>query len=141
MCQALDEAATDRVGGECHHDRDRVACAHGGDDRRVAADHEHVDREALQFGRQVAEAIELAVGAAILHLKVTPRIEIAKADELRLLRPRRERPRYRRAAEQRDELAPFHSITSSAMASSVGGTVRPSIRAVRALMTNSNFED
>ena len=33
----------------------------------------------------------------------------------------------RRAAEQRDELAPFHSITSSARASSVGGTVRPSI--------------
>ena len=43
----------------------------------------------------------------------------------RLLRARRERPR-RRAAEQRDELAPLHSITSSARASSVGGTSRPS---------------
>ena len=32
----------------------------------------------------------------------------------RLLRARRERPRRRRAAEQRDELAPLHSITSSA---------------------------
>jgi len=32
-------------------------------------------------------------------------------------------PRNRRAAEQRDELAPsHHSITSSARASSVGGT-------------------
>ena len=31
-----------------------------------------------------------------------------------------------RAAEQRDELAPLHSITSSARASSVGGMVRPS---------------
>src|SRR5262249_19011159 len=40
---------------------------------------------------------------------------------LALLRARRERPR-RRAAEQRDELAPLHSITSSARASSVGGT-------------------
>ena len=41
-----------------------------------------------------------------------------------LLRTRRERPRGRRAAEQRDELAaPHHSITSSARASSVGGTV------------------
>ena len=48
----------------------------------------------------------------------------------RLLRARRERPRGRRAAEQRDERAPFHSITSSAVASSVGGTVRPSILAV-----------
>jgi hypothetical protein len=39
----------------------------------------------------------------------------------RLLRPRRERPR-RRAAEQRDETSPIHSITSSARASSIGGT-------------------
>jgi hypothetical protein len=30
-----------------------------------------------------------------------------------LLRARRERPRSRRAAEQRDEMAAFHSITSS----------------------------
>src|SRR5262249_44431829 len=45
----------------------------------------------------------------------------------RLLRPRRERPRCRRAAEQRDKFAPpDHSITSSARASSVGGTSRPS---------------
>jgi chorismate mutase len=37
-----------------------------------------------------------------------------------LLRPRRERPRYCRAAEQRDEIAPgAHSITSSARASKV----------------------
>ena len=38
------------------------------------------------------------------------------------VRPRQNRPRYRRAPEQRDELAPFHSITSSARASSDGGT-------------------
>ena len=37
----------------------------------------------------------------------------------RLLRARRERPRHRRAAEQRDEFAPLHSITSSARASSL----------------------
>ena len=42
---------------------------------------------------------------------------------LGLLRVRRQRPRRRRAAEQRDKLAPPHSITSSARASSVGGTV------------------
>jgi hypothetical protein len=53
-----------------------------------------------------------------------------------LLRMRRERPR-RRAAEERDELAPFHSITSSARASSVGGTSRPSVLAVLRLITNS----
>ena len=57
----------------------------------------------------------------------------------RLLRPRRERPRRRRAAEQRDELAPLHSITSSARASRVGGTSRPSALAVLRLITSSNL--
>jgi hypothetical protein len=41
----------------------------------------------------------------------------------------------------RDESSQHHSITSSAMASSDGGTVRPSIRAVSALITRSNFDD
>src|SRR5262245_48606463 len=48
----------------------------------------------------------------------------------RLLRARRERPRRRRAAEKRDELAAphlgGHSITSSASASSLSGIWRPS---------------
>src|SRR5262249_59368364 len=53
----------------------------------------------------------------------------------RLLRTRHQRPCHSRAAEQRDELAPAsHSITSSATESSDGGTVRPSMRAVTALM-------
>src|SRR5262249_45461151 len=47
----------------------------------------------------------------------------------------------RRAAQQRDELAAPHSITSSAATSSLSGTVRPSILAVWALITNSNFVD
>src|SRR5262249_12406387 len=56
-----------------------------------------------------------------------------------LLRARRERPR-RRAAEQRDELAARgHSITSSARASSVGGTSKPSALAVLRLITSSYF--
>src|SRR5262249_16380539 len=42
-------------------------------------------------------------------------------------------------AQQRDELAAPHSITSSATESSVGGTVSPINLAVSALMTNSNF--
>src|SRR5262249_16782518 len=60
-------------------------------------------------------------------------------DALVLLRPRRERPRGHRAAEQRDELAAFHSITSSASASSFSGTSMPSARAVFRLITNSNL--
>jgi len=47
-----------------------------------------------------------------------------------LLRARRERPSSRRAAQEHNELAPLHSITSSAATSSLSGTVRPSILAV-----------
>src|SRR5262249_95778 len=55
----------------------------------------------------------------------------------RLLRPRRDRPSGCRA-EQRDERAPFHSITSSASASTVAGASRPSSLAVFRLMISSN---
>jgi len=48
----------------------------------------------------------------------------------RLLRACRERPSSCRAAEERDELAAFHSMTSSAATSSLSGTVSPSIVAV-----------
>src|SRR5262249_57371826 len=67
-----------------------------------------------------------------------------------LLRASRQRPRRRRAAEQREELAPLHSITSSARASRAvsadfwvatrsasAGTSRPSGLAVLRLMTVS----
>src|SRR6516225_2859011 len=57
----------------------------------------------------------------------------------RLLRARRERPRGRRAAEQRDELAPLHSITSSARASKIGEISKPKALAVLRLITNSNL--
>src|SRR5262249_42997054 len=56
----------------------------------------------------------------------------------RLLRARRERPR-RRAAEQRDEIASLHSMTSSARASRVAGRVRPRSFAILRLSTNSNL--
>jgi hypothetical protein len=49
------------------------------------------------------------------------------------------RPLGRRATEQRDELAPFHSITSSARNKIDGGTVRPSVLAVFAFKAISNF--
>src|SRR5262249_33660631 len=60
---------------------------------------------------------------------------------LGLLRTRRERPSSRRAAEERDELAALHSITSSAATSSLSGTEMPSILAVSTLMTSSNLLD
>src|SRR5262249_1015964 len=54
----------------------------------------------------------------------------------RLLRQRPRGP-SRRTAEPRDELPASHSITSSAMASKLGGTVRPSALAVLMLRTSS----
>src|SRR5262249_47169965 len=65
------------------------------------------------------------------------RIEESNHRHRRLLRARGERPRRRRAAEQRDEGATFHSITSSARASTVGGLSRPSALAVLRLSTVS----
>src|SRR5262245_29486352 len=57
---------------------------------------------------------------------------------LALLRARRERPRHS-AAEQRDEVAPFHSITSSARRRKSRLIVSPSARAVLRLTTSSNL--
>src|SRR5882757_9774644 len=47
--------------------------------------------------------------------------------------------RGERATEQCNELAPLHSITSSAATSSVCGTVRPSVLAVLRLIAISNL--
>src|SRR2546429_3574521 len=60
---------------------------------------------------------------------------------LKLLRTHRHRPR-RRAADERDELAPAaHSITSSARPESGSGTVMPSALAVLRLTISSTFVD
>src|SRR5262245_49782474 len=68
-----------------------------------------------------------------------PGFEIADHRHRGLLRSRRDRPCRRRPAEQCDDLAPSdHSITSSAMASSLSGIWRPSALAVLRLITNSN---
>src|SRR5262249_79639 len=60
---------------------------------------------------------------------------------LALLRARSDGPRDRRAAEQRDELPPSHSISSSARNWIELGTSMPSALAVCMLITNSNFVD
>src|SRR5262245_25297016 len=52
---------------------------------------------------------------------------------------RRQRPRRRRADDQRDELAALHSITSSAVASSLSGICNPSALAATRLITRSNL--
>ena len=124
----------------------------------VRGNHGHLT--ANQISRQCRQSIVLAVRPAVLYRHVSV-LEIAGvlqalaepthnivgsirrsgAEEpddrhRRLLRARRERPRNR-TTKQRDELAPNHSITSSARASTVGGMSRPSAFADLRLMTSS----
>jgi hypothetical protein len=101
--------------------------------------YEHIDVELHQFGCEFGEALVPVLGPPIVDDNVLAllvsepakarsqavnsapslreRCRAEEADPVSFpawLRPRRERPRSRRAAEQRDELAAFHSITSSA---------------------------
>ncbi len=61
-------------------------------------------------------------------------------DLRRLLRARRERPSESCAAEERDDIPPPHSITSSARPRIEGGIVRPSALAVLRLITSWYLE-
>src|SRR5262249_12128892 len=90
---------------------------------------------------QVRKHLRKRRGVSLRHgIAFVPRHEHADAPHaVALLPARRERPSHR-AAEEGDEVAaPNHSITSSAMASSVGGMVRPIVLAVSKLITNSNL--
>ena len=151
--------APDRVDGGYEHDRN----GGGGGLRRqragrcAADDHRH--RPADQIVGQSRKPLGLVVRPAIFDRNVltfdkacfaqaSPQSghEVlgarggATANEpdhghCRLLRARREGPRGR-SARKCDELAASHSITSSAVASKLDATSRPSIRAARALITN-----
>src|SRR5438128_10733829 len=110
--------------------------------------------ESHQFAGQLVESVEVAVREAILKKNVAP-LDIAEllygsaegpkilrrrgsgaavqdTDESRGSLPcaRRKRP-CRHAAEERNELPPPHSITSSARARKLGGISRPSALAVK----------
>src|SRR5207247_1839078 len=126
----------------------------------AAARDNHGHGTANELGRKHRQPVILIVGPAIFDCHVlaldeagfvqaltegrdmsdqrTGRHAAEKTDHRhRLLRARRERPRRRRAADERDELAAFHSITSSARASSVGGTSMLRAFAVLRLITSS----
>jgi len=129
--------------------------------RRVADDHGRL--QAHQIGGKAWQSIRLIVSPALLDDDIASFDEpflaqpfaefrhevrkrrgerVAKKPDHRhrsLLRVRRNRPRSSRATEQRDEVPPFHSITSSARPSMVAGTVMPSAFAVLRLITSSNL--
>ena len=161
--QTGDEASAKRVRHRREHDRDDRGRLLRREDRRSRRDND-IDLEPDKLGGDLRETLAASLrpanldrdGATLdpaefaqpLHKSGDPlarggrRLPAQKPDGRqlpRLLRARRERPRRRRAAEQRDELAPLHSITSSAGASSVAGTLRPSALAVLRLITSSNL--
>src|SRR5262245_39255932 len=167
-CQARDNAERDRVHDLYEHDRHGPSRLPHGECRRTAAGNDHVGLQRKQLFRErlspvsvcrapaVVDAEIAAFGPAQLaeppyqsiHQRLILGIALGESQKhadaphpARLLCARGERPSGAGGAEQRDELAPFHSITSSARASSVAGTSMPSIRAVWALMTSSNLVD
>src|SRR5262249_5644849 len=73
----------------------------------------------------------------IRHCSIAARHPTDPHDLSHLLCLSRERPRRRRAAEQRDEMAPPHSITSSARARTVLAMAWPTTLATLRLTTSS----
>src|SRR6516162_6769859 len=82
------------------------------------------------FARKTLEERGKRIGDLIRRASV----QIADHRHHGLLRVSGERPYRHRTAEKCDELAPCHSITSSARASTDGSTVRPRALAVLRLM-------
>src|SRR5262245_15389012 len=163
LVEASDDTCLDWIAAEREHDRDRRSRRLGGSDRRSAADcNDYRNPSGDKISRQYWQSVILTVGPTEGDVNVLP-FDIARVPQSqpkchlvpsrfarrpaaeepdhrqrRLLRAHRERP-CRRAAEQRDELPSFHSITSSARPSSGSGTARPSARAVLRLIISSTL--
>src|SRR6516225_5066240 len=100
------------------------------------------DRDGASFDpAEFAEPLHKSSGQLALRGRRSRAQESDGRQPRGLLRTRRERPRGRRAADERDELAPLHSISSSARPERGSGTVRPSALAVLRLMISSTLVD
>jgi hypothetical protein len=148
--EALDDARSDRIADAGEHDRDgrgRGLRRLGG--RRAEPGHDHIGMGCDEFRGKPGQALLVSVGGAkvedqipafVVAELVEPafhdhRILIAGKGEishavalLSLLRAQRQRPKGRgrsHAAQQRQDITSFHSITSPARASSVAGTSIP----------------
>src|SRR6516164_2380611 len=151
------------IAADREHDGYRCRRRLGRQYRRITAlRHNERHMAAYEFCRQCGKAIVVTLRPAVFDRDVLA-FDVAgflqtlaeRANEVRIrsgrsamkitdhwnnrsLRARRERP-CGRAAEQRDERAPLHSITSSAATSSLSGTVRPSALAVLRLITRTSL--
>src|SRR5262249_12249298 len=131
--------------------------------RRSTARCNHGHPSMNQFSGQRRQAIVMAISPTVLNPEVLsvdetrftqalperchtigvrlrrPGAEGTDRRDTRLLCARRERPCRRRAAEQRNELAALHSITSVARRRKDSGIFSPIALAVVRLMTSSNL--
>src|SRR5262249_40540286 len=164
-CQTGHKAAADRVADEREYDRYGLRFFLKDPCHLIRTGHHDVGRRGDQLSCKSASLVGIAAGPAIVDLDIASfnpaqvlqafqqrcdiglsfRISLGVSHEdadaphpLGLRRPRGERPCGRRAAEQCDEVAPFHLITAFARASSLSGIVSPSALAVLRLMTRSN---
>src|SRR5262249_54493084 len=162
-CKARHDPKLDRGRHLNEDDRDRGGRPLQVEDGRPV-DYQQIRRQPDQLGGVLAGASGLATKPAHVESNVVPFDPAELSQPLRqcrdagssllvrihshehpdapdtapFLRARRERP-CRRAANQRDELAAIHSITSSAGSSAVVGMSRRSALAVLRLMTSSNL--
>src|SRR5262249_14650443 len=162
--QAVDKARADGIRNDGEDDRHSAGDLQQLPYGRAAGGHDDVRRERHQFGCVLANHAGIAAAPAGFD----PRVAADDPAELRqclheyrdaflasflvrnaserrnascdvaLLRGRRERP-SRRAADEGDELASFHSITSSARDIKLSENFTPSALAVLRLITNSNL--
>ena len=161
--KASDQSKLDRVFGKKKTMGIVVVAALAANAAALGACDDHRHLPANQLGRHRRQLILLILRPAVFDCDVSPSTKPTSFRPWRNPRRRSEAPRgvgretrspaspaaapappaatRRRAAEQRDELASPHSITSSARASSDGGTASPSARAVFKLMTSSNLVD
>src|SRR6202044_156458 len=166
--QAFDKPAADRVADLRKDGRYRAPCLQQRRQEIVAMDDNDIRLEIDDLHRIAPHTIGIAAAETIVETNIAAHnptgvvkppderidpafglgVALGCSDEdadaphpAALLRPRSHRPqqRHRRAAEKRNDLAPPHSITSSARASSVGGISTPSERAVFKLRMNSNL--
>src|SRR6516162_5459406 len=163
--QAGHETLSDRIVDDIEYDRDGTGrLFQCGSDRRPASDDE-VRCRTYQLLRIGSDPAQVSTGISMLdsdiavlgppeRLEPLPKrnnagqrfrivldVRVEERDATharRLLRVHSERPRSR-AAEQRDEGAALHSITSSACCRNGSGMVRPSAFAVLRLTISSNL--
>jgi hypothetical protein len=150
--ETCDQTETDRVLADGEDNWNGRGCRLGHERPTVAESGDHGDPSPDQVSRQLGEAIQTVLGPAIEDGEIVPldktgfpqpcmksaqavgsRPHRAGADvpdhrQDRLLRPRRARPHRRRAAEQRDELAPFQLIELHPLAQPTPGQHIASVR-------------